>query len=187
MASCCVLDELRRLDESEEDGVTGSVFIAKRFEMRNCRHKPAKSAVECIAELVGTTNPHHYAVAVQNYELRKQLREVLGVPLVFVSHGVVLMEEPTKAAREHAYQKELGKLKPQAFELRALTKAAEPKATPASSEEEEKKKRKKRKGKRMPNPLSVKRPKAAPQAAKNPEPAKPKRKRKTRAKAGAPQ
>ena len=110
LASQCVLDELRRLDSVGEDGVSDSIFIAKRFEMRTCRHGGGKSAVECVADLIGDSNQFHYVVAVQNYELRKRLREVLGVPLVFVNRGLVLMEDPSKATLAPAPQKELQKL-----------------------------------------------------------------------------
>ncbi len=151
MASTCVLDELRNLDETSSEEMSGSVFIAKRFELRNCRHKPSICSAECVASLIGTDNPHHYVAAVQNAELRKSLRSVLGVPLLFINRGVLLMEDPSKATIEFAHQKELSKLLPKEFELKALKKE-EPK------KEEEKKKKKKR-GKKNPNPLSVKKPK----------------------------
>ena len=118
MASTCTLDELRRMDNDAEDGLTGSAFIAKRFELRNCRHPTFGScSTRCMEELIGKENPHHYVAAVQNYELRKKLRDVPGVPLVFVNRGIVLMEDPSKATMKLAHDKELSKLKPKEYEL----------------------------------------------------------------------
>lgn len=176
-----MVDELRRLDEAEADGLSGSVFIAKRFELRNCRHSPSKIACECVADLVGKENPHHYIVAVQNYELRRQLREVVGVPLLFMNRGVVLMEEPSGVTKEAAHQKELDKLRPKAFELKALAAAKEKK--PKDLE----KKKKEKKGKKNPNPLSMKKPTKKPTTTVNTQPAeasvsKPKRKRRSKKK-----
>lgn len=178
LASTCVLDELRKLDEAAEDGLSGSVFIAKRFEMRNCRHSPGKSAVECVEDLIGTANQFHYVVAVQNYELRKRLREVLGVPLLFVNRGVVLMEDPSKVTIEMAHQKELQKLRPKEFELKALAKKEAEDKVNETGEEEPKKKKKK--GPKQPNPLSVRKAKkpSSTTAAQPEAPYKPKRKRK---------
>jgi len=177
LASCCVLDELRRLDDETADGVTGSVFIAKRFEMRTCRHSPSMTAVECITDLVGPANQHHYVVAVQNYDLRKKLRDILGTPLAFINRGVVLMEDPSKATLKAAHDKELSKLRPQDFELKALRKAAEKPKEKLEEDAESKKKKKKKPAKKQPNPLSVKKPKGLKAESAEEPAAKPKRKR----------
>lgn len=189
VASGCVFDELRRLDEAGVDGITGSLFIAKRFEvLRACRHRPSISACDCIAEIIGPDNKFHLAVAVQNYELRKRLRDVLGVPLLFINRGILLMEEPTKAAIKAAHDRELQKLKPQQFELKAIAKTLgldekkkEKKEEGEDGKEEDKKKKKKKKGPKQPNPLSVKRAKVEKSreiaAAAAAEASKPKRKR----------
>lgn len=175
VASTCTLEELRVWDNAEKDQITGSAFIAKRFEQRTCRHSPCLSSVECIRELVGSDNPHHYAVAVQNYEARKAMREIPGVPLIFVNRGIVLMEDPSKKTRDLAHEKELAKLKPKEFELKQLGE------TSASVNPEAKdKKKKKKKGKKNPNPLSQKKSKSKNTASVAQKESKPKRKRKSK-------
>lgn len=184
MASACVLDELRRMDEAAVDGVTGSAFVAKRFELRNCRHPTFGScSTNCLEDLIGKDNLHHYVAAVQNYDLRKKLRDIPGVPLVFVNRGIVLMEDPTKATISLAHDQELNKLRPKEYELKALSRAKELKS---ASELEEEKTKKKRKGKKQPNPLAVKKPKAKTAVAVVlPEVQKPKRKRRSKKKSSA--
>jgi U3 small nucleolar RNA-associated protein 23 len=138
------------------DAMSGSVFIAKRFELRNCRHKasPDFTSSHCIKDLIAGNNPHHYGVAAQNAELRESLREALGVPLLFVNRGVLLMEQPAKKTLDHAKALELQKLKPAEFELKAITaKLGEEATAPIPID---KLKKKKKKGRRQPNPLSVK-------------------------------
>lgn len=188
------MDELRRMDQAGigGDAMSGSVFIAKRFEMRSCRHKasPDFTSAHCIKDLISNDNPHHYGVAVQNEELRVALREVLGVPLLFVNRGVLLMERPARKTLDHARELELQKLKPAEFELKAITsKLKEEVVTPPLSEE--KRNKKKKKGRSRPNPLSVKRATKKSSAAAVVAPSvvdsggvhKPKRKRKPRKKA----
>lgn len=181
MASNCVLEELRKLDaRATDESMTGSIFIAKRFEQRTCRHSPCMASTECVKDLIGTDNQHHYLVAVQNFEARKELRKVLGVPLLFIHHGLVLMEDPTKETMEYSQKKELSKLKAQEFELKAISKLVGAEQ-PAKPKNEEEKKKKKRKGPKQPNPLSVKRTKKL-SSALPPEPPKPKRKRRPKKK-----
>lgn len=156
------MDELRRMDEAGAggDAMSGSIFIAKRFELRNCRHKssPNFTSEHCIKDLIAENNPHHYGVAAQNKELRESLREILGVPLIFVNRGVLLMEQPSKKTLEHARTLELQKLKPAEFEMKAIaSKLKDDAVTTSAAAEKALKRNKKRKGRSQPNPLSVKR------------------------------
>lgn len=193
----CTMDELRRMDQAGigGDAMSGSVFIAKRFELRNCRHKasPDFTSSHCIKDLIADSNPHHYGVAAQNAELREGLREILGVPLLFVNRGVLLMEQPAKKTLSHAKSLELQKLKPAEFELKAITaKLGEEASTPTPIDKL--KKKKKMKGRKQPNPLSVKKTSknkkgevvASSAAGAPPEGVhKPKRKRKPKKKAAS--
>ena len=47
------------------------------------------SSEECIKELIGADNANRYAVASQKDELRRTLRMVAGVPLLFIERGLL--------------------------------------------------------------------------------------------------
>lgn len=61
-----------------------------------CNHLPTKPELDCIAGVVGPENKHKYVVATQDVELRKKLRLVPGVPLVYISRSIVLLETPSE-------------------------------------------------------------------------------------------
>ena len=134
---------------SEEE--SGAVFVGRRMEQRHCRHLPAQSSEECIKELIGADNANRYAVASQKDELRRTLRMVAGVPLLFIERGLLLMERPGRATLEKVKTLELAKLSVSKSELKAIEQLA-PTVKAAKSI-------RKRRKQRNPNPLSVKKPK----------------------------
>lgn len=146
------------------EAMRGSVFIAKRFELRSCRHKPSMTSAECIKDLIGADNLNHYGVAGQDLELRKALREILGVPLLFINRGLLLMEDPSRATREHAHRVEKQKLGMNEFEKKTLSALPTGEAVGGMIDgagrkkktTEAKKKKKAKKGKSQPNSLSRK-------------------------------
>ena len=82
MTTPCIQSELQAYDRENE---AGAVFVARRFEIRRCQHdKGIMSGSECVRDLISAKNPHHYCVAGQDLELRKELRKVAGVPLTFI-------------------------------------------------------------------------------------------------------
>lgn len=209
MTTPCIMKELQKYDKKESAGVT---FVARRFELRNCRHDDAKEKMKgtaCLKSLIGKNNPHHYCVAAMNAKLRQDIRKVYGVPTVFILRDTVLMEALTKKTLEMAKKKEEKKLlKPAHDDIKLLKKslsasksqpqpevtsetqqqpttatAAEPANAPAAKP---KKSKKKRKG--GPNPLSCKKKNQAPAQQQNipaqtaAAPTKTKKPRKRRAK-----
>jgi U3 small nucleolar RNA-associated protein 23 len=158
MTTSCVQEELRRRGNRDE-AISGAVFVSKRFEVRRCKHDCPKTGSECIQELILTdSNPHHYCAAAQNPELRRSLRSLPGVPIVFILKGVLVMEAPTQLTIDEARKRETKKsvqaaeldkkiIAKQCSALMETPKAAEPK--------------KKRRKPKNPNPLSckVKKPK----------------------------
>lgn len=50
----------------------------------------------------GDENKHNYCVATQDTELREKLRKVAAVPLLYINHGMLLLEPPTSATYEAA-------------------------------------------------------------------------------------
>lgn len=97
---------------SSEPGVSYLIDKAKLFERRRCNHLPEDypeplSAVECLSSVVdpkgSKRNPHRYVVASQELEVRKAMRSVMGVPLVYINRSVMIMEpmaEATTANRD---------------------------------------------------------------------------------------
>src|SRR5579862_5827982 len=72
---------------------------AKTYERRRCNHhtldKPL-STLECLSSVVdpksNSTNKHRYVIASQDGEARAFMRKVAGVPLVYISRSVMIME-----------------------------------------------------------------------------------------------
>ncbi|RAL63053.1 hypothetical protein DID88_004138 [Monilinia fructigena] len=86
---------------SSEPGVSYLIDKAKTYERRRCGHLPEDypeplSATECIKAVVdgkgNGTNKHRYVVASQDIEVRKAMRAIQGVPLVYINRSVMIME-----------------------------------------------------------------------------------------------
>jgi len=88
ISQCC----MRQLyAKDKEPGMAKVIEAAKTFERRRCGHKPEDfpeplSSAECIKSCVDDKekreNRHRYIVACQDVDLRRELREIRGVPLV---------------------------------------------------------------------------------------------------------
>lgn len=58
------------------------------------------SSEDCIKEIIDSLNPHNYCVASQNMALRKLLRHVPGVPLLYVKSGAIVLEPLSDVTKE---------------------------------------------------------------------------------------
>ncbi len=165
MTTPCIQAEL---DAHDRKNHSGAAFVARRFEVRRCQHdKGSKSGSECIKDLISDKNPHHYCVAGQDLELRKDLRKIAGVPLIFILRDTVLMEAPTDKTVEITRKLEKKKLKQVDHEAikRVVNKIT--KEAPIELVESDKNitvakiKKKRRSGLKLKsaNPLSCKKPK----------------------------
>lgn len=105
---------------AKEPGVSYLIDKAKTYERRRCGHLPEDypeplSAKECITFVVdpkGTKhNKHRYVVASNDLEVRKSLRQVLGVPLVYVSRSVMIMEPMAEATGDQRDKDEKSKFR----------------------------------------------------------------------------
>ncbi|KAI9312951.1 Fcf1-domain-containing protein [Dichotomocladium elegans] len=146
----CNIQELRK---KGPEGLHAA-RLAREFERRRCphTHNPISSA-ECLAQVVGPENKYNYCVLSQNEALRKQLREIPGVPMFYVKSHMIVMEIMTAKSKEIIQQKEQQKLLPTSAESEWL------KMTVDKEEGEEAEKKKKKKKIKGPNPLSVKKTK----------------------------
>ena len=139
----CVLKELQKENSP-------AVFNARRLEQRRCTHEAGTSGKDCILEIIGPDNKHHYGVCAQQDDLREELREVPGVPLVLLNRGVLVMEEPSKQTLEKAEKINKSKQAIDEEELKTIAKIV-----PVPEPLKEVKRKKKMRGV---NPLSCKKP-----------------------------
>src|SRR3954470_7679261 len=105
---------------SSEPGVSFVIDKAKMFERRRCGHLPDDypeplSARDCIKSVVdgkgNGTNKHRYVVASQDLEVRKSMRAVQGVPLVYINRSVMIMEPMAGTSAEVREREEKSKFR----------------------------------------------------------------------------
>ena len=83
-----------------------------KLERKWCSHSPAISAADCIKEMIGKSsislhhnflkfigqeNKHGYCVATQDAQLRADLRQIAGIPLMYVNKSVFILEPLSSA------------------------------------------------------------------------------------------
>ena len=129
------------------------------------------SSLECLKSVVdqkaSQTNKHRYVIASDTMDVREHMRTVLGVPLVYITRSVMIMEPmagTTAITREREEKAKFragiktkggGEKRKREDELGAK----EGVVVGAGQGEPPVKKKKKEWGKKGPNPLSVKKPK----------------------------
>ncbi|KAI9734209.1 MAG: hypothetical protein M1834_002309 [Cirrosporium novae-zelandiae] len=176
MITQCSMRHLYKLDPPSPH----IVDIAKSYERRRCNHHELPeplSELDCITSVVDTksnrVNKHRLVVATQEQELRRDLREIPGVPLVYIKKSVMVMEPMADATEKFRDGLERGKFREGIKGKRRGAGgvkrkrengegAAEEKDGPEAQntqEEEPIKKKRKQKGPKEPNPLSVKKSK----------------------------
>lgn len=205
---------MRHLYAAKDQEVIGK---AQDFERRRCNHHTLDeplSTLDCFRSVLdpkdSKTNKHRYVVATQEQKVRSYLRQIPGVPLIYINRSVMIMEpmaEVTEDVRDKAENDKFRsglKTRPSASVVAAKRKRDED-AEGSGDEEDEgaaaaqpEPKKKRKPGPKAPNPLSAKKPKKRsdqqasvnkPKADKpagegaSEEQAKRKRKRKTKARA----
>lgn len=157
---------------SSEPGVSYLIDKAKTFERRRCGHLPSEfpeplSTSACLGSVVdpkgSKTNKNRYVVASQDLGVRKAMREVLGVPLVYISRSVMIMEPMAEGSRGMREREERVKFRAglKSGVGRGVKRAREDDEEGAGEGEVEKPKKKKKKGPKEPNPLSMPKKKKA--------------------------
>lgn len=133
----------------------GAIELAKSFERRRCNHPPKEPETpkECIESVVNVNgqNKHRYVVATQDIEIRRLLRRTPGVPLVYTSRSVMVMEPLSDASAKVSKAVEEDKL------FKGLNDPRNASAKARDSEESKQEVTKKKpRGPKQPNPLSIK-------------------------------
>ena len=159
------------------------ILQAKEYERRRCNHQDLEeplSTLECLGAVVGGTNKNRYIVASNDVGVRKHMRGIAGVPLIYISKSVVLMEPMANATEKQREKEEKSKFRaglkgqrmPEQLQKRKREDADESIADGAMEARPVKKT--KRKGPKEPNPLSMKKAKKDKPAAEASAPKKPK-------------
>lgn len=158
------------------------IELAKSFERRRCNHHTLDeplSTLECISAVLDPksshTNRHRYVVASQDDAVRRHLREIPGVPLVYVKRSVMVMEPMANSSEGVREGLERGKFRSGLRAKRGTTGSLKRKreddegatvdgttenSTGQRGDVERSVKQKKVRGPKGPNPLSVKKPKS---------------------------
>uniref|UniRef100_A0A8H7N9L7 U three protein 23 n=1 Tax=Bionectria ochroleuca TaxID=29856 RepID=A0A8H7N9L7_BIOOC len=183
--------EIRKLyAQKNEPGGNEAIELAKTLERRRCGHHPDQypeplSTQECIMSVIDPKdsgqNKHRYVVASQDVEVRRKLRTVRGVPLIYIKRSVMILEPMADESAQARLREE--KIKFRAEIKNALGKRkrneeddddksdgdsnSKPKDQALSARAAEEKK--KAKGRKGPNPLSVKKAKKKPEATPKPK------------------
>ncbi|CAH0049694.1 unnamed protein product [Clonostachys solani] len=185
--------EIRKLyAQKNEPGGNDAIELAKTLERRRCGHHPDQypeplSTQECVLSVVDPKdsgqNKHRYVVASQDVEVRRKLRTVRGVPLIYIKRSVMILEPMADESAQARLREE--KIKFRAEIKNALGKRkrnqeddddksgsdsnSKPKDQASSAKAAEEKKEKKVKGRKGPNPLSIKKAKKKPDATPKPK------------------
>jgi U3 small nucleolar RNA-associated protein 23 len=174
ITQCCIRHLYKAVPEpGQERDKEAWIEVAKQAERRRCGHHELEeplSELECITSVLDPkgsgTNKHRYVVATQEREVRAKMREVAGVPLVYINRSVMVMEPMAAHSAEVREAEEKGKVRAGLKSRRGaeVVSGEKRKAEGAEGDEGEGEqatapKRKKPKGPSGPNPLSVKKPK----------------------------
>ncbi|AAS51238.1 ACR011Cp [Eremothecium gossypii ATCC 10895] len=151
MITQCCMQKL--YDTKNQDAIAQG----KLYERRRCNHvKEPKEPIECLQSVVAVNgqNRHRYIVASQDIAIRRALRKVPGVPLVYINRAVMVMEPLSSTSEQVSREAEKQKLF-KGLNDPKYTGIAENSA-PAGAQPAEGAPTLKRKGPKAPNPLSMK-------------------------------
>ncbi|KAL1870520.1 hypothetical protein VTK73DRAFT_2628 [Phialemonium thermophilum] len=107
--------------QNTDPTVAAAIEVAKTVcERRRCGHHPDQypeplSTLDCLTSIVDPsgngTNKHRYCVASQDLEVRRRMRRVRGVPLIYVSRSVMIMEPLSSVTAEMREREEASKFR----------------------------------------------------------------------------
>lgn len=164
MITQCCMRHLYAL--ASEPGIPSIIEQAKSYERRRCGHLPSEypvplSAKSCITSVVdpknNEINKHRYVVASQDLEVRKAMRDLMGVPLVYINRSVMIMEPMAGKTMESIVREEQAKLRAGAKRGSVSLKRKRDELN-SSGDKSLIVKKKVTRGPKGPNPLSIKKP-----------------------------
>lgn len=148
------LEELKMLGETTKEAYE----LAQSFKVAEAYDQPEADAVDVskvVQSIIGDKNDRKFVVCTQEVELRKALRLVPGVPLIYLNRSVLVFEEISRATLAIVRQEEKANMaKLDVNEKRKLEQMQEGE----DGQDHEEKQRLAKKRAKGPNPLSVKKP-----------------------------
>jgi len=138
----CVLKELEALGTR----FYGALHICRQFDVDPCPHRPSRSAAECLAHLarrMAKPERRKYFIATQDNKLTDALRQIPGVPVLFIKYSGILLDKPSESSVQMAEASKSDLTTVQKLKTEILGDASESR-------------KRKRKGPSGPNPLSCK-------------------------------
>ena len=155
------------------------ILQAKAYERRRCNHQDLSeplSTLECLCSVVdpknSLTNKHRYIVATNDPAVRARLRRVAGVPLIYISKSVVLLEPMASVTEEQRAREEKSKFKQglkgqrqagagqkrKGVQSEEGAQGGDQSIVDGPAEDARPLKKRRQKGPKEPNPLSIKKP-----------------------------
>ncbi|OLN95911.1 rRNA-processing protein utp23 [Colletotrichum chlorophyti] len=181
--------EIRKLYlRKNEPEMNRIIDFAKTLERRRCGHLPEDypeplSTMDCLKAVVdpkgNLVNKHRYCVASQSSDVRRMLREIPGVPQIYIKRSVMILEPMASESLEIRHKEEKSKFRDGLVRPDRKRKRDHDDDDDDESGKEDgakntgtagdKKTTKKKKGPKGPNPLAVKKPKKANDAGAKPK------------------
>ncbi|KAK2059263.1 hypothetical protein LY76DRAFT_592471 [Colletotrichum caudatum] len=177
--------EIRKLYlRKNEPHMNKIIDFAKTLERRRCGHLPEDypeplSTMDCMKAVVdpkgNLVNKHRYCVASQSADVRRMLREIPGVPQIYIKRSVMVLEPMATESLAIRTKEEKSKFRDGLVRPEKKRKREEDEGhesgkegiAPASGTQE--KKSHKKKGPKGPNPLAVKKPKKPTEGGAKPK------------------
>ncbi|XP_078427399.1 PIN domain-like family protein [Wolffia australiana] len=117
-SSRCITAELKSLGQSHSESLEASLQLIPA----SCDHEKRVNAAACIESIIAEGNGKHFFVATQDIELRRRLREVPSVPVIYGLKNSLLIEQPSTAQREFVKCSEEKRLHASVSEIQILRK-----------------------------------------------------------------
>ncbi|KAK1965581.1 hypothetical protein LY78DRAFT_670346 [Colletotrichum sublineola] len=179
--------EIRKLYlRKNEPDMNKIIDFAKTLERRRCGHLPEDypeplSTMDCMKAVVdpkgNLVNKHRYCVASQSADVRRMLREIPGVPQIYIKRSVMILEPMATESLAIRTKEEKSKFRDGIIRPEKKRKredddddgheSGKEGKIPASGTQE--KKSYKKKGPKGPNPLAVKKPKKTTEGGAKPK------------------
>ena len=111
----CIFKEIQLIEEK----IPGITSYINQYKIEKCKHN-LMDPISCIRTYIGKKNYYKYFVATQDDFLRKQLREIPGVPLIFFGQNMLLIDKLSSASLIASERRENLKEAPQKLEQKIL-------------------------------------------------------------------
>lgn len=153
MVTECGMAELRRLHKEVGDQFIGSIVIAKGLYRIKCGHDQPLGAAACCGEMLEDRD-NKWLIASQDENLRAQIRQIPGVPILYLNGQVPVLEPPSETSTNEHQWREQVKSKIHDWEQPKLIEKERLETLAALKREAVEAKRAKRKKMHNPHPLS---------------------------------